>query len=715
MATLTEQLKFLISANADSAIRAFEATGKAAERELGHAENKIDKLGSSMTKFGAGAMVFAGVAAKSLYGLVDGASNLSETVNKVSVIFGPASDAIMEFSKDSAQSLGMSRQAALDAASTFATFGKSAGLTGDDLSGFAMDLSGLAADLASFHNARPEDVVQALGAALRGESEPMRRFGVMLNDVTLKEEAMKLGIYNGTGALNAQQKVLAAQAAILSQTSDAQGDFARTSDGMANQQRILSAQIKNLKDGIGAGMLPMVQKLVGAMTLVTGTFANLDPAIQGTIGSFAGVAVAAIGVVGAMSFMAGQAIKLKSRFIDAAGAINKFGTAAIGITAALIAVYAIYKIFDATSESGTKHTIEFTDALKENDKAMRNSALSDLATTDKIARGFLTTMGSLGLTVDDMAQYLKDTTGPAKDFYLAFGQINNATSDTKERLTRVNEVMGTTIDVSKLSEEQALDLWVQYSNLAFSVFNLRLENEKLQASDDAVATGLLGIATSGDAATEAVDDLTDSLIPLIVEFKNAIKAFEDEEALDNIGVKMGEVYEAGKKAFGSGNQEDIDAYKGLIVDLYGDVGSYITKLGDVPTEIQSKILLAMNQGDYLAVIAQFEELEKARQSKIVVDYIINSRGGVGEKPYGPALPGMARGGRTVAGQPYVVGENGPEIVMPGNATVIPNNRIGTGGNTINIYVQGADPQAVVKALQQYNRTSGPIPVNTRGN
>ena len=40
---------------------------------------------------------------------------------------------------------------------------------------------------------------------------------------------------------------------------------------------------------------------------------------------------------------------------------------------------------------------------------------------------------------------------------------------------------------------------------------------------------------------------------------------------------------------------------------------------------------------------------------------------------------------------------------------------GAAGNNITINVQGADPQAVVKALQTYNRTAGPIPVNTRAN
>ena len=54
----------------------------------------------------------------------------------------------------------------------------------------------------------------------------------------------------------------AAQAAIFDQTSAAQGDFARTSGGLANQQRILAAQVENLKARLGQALLPVVQRLV---------------------------------------------------------------------------------------------------------------------------------------------------------------------------------------------------------------------------------------------------------------------------------------------------------------------------------------------------------------------------------------------------------------------------------------------------------------------
>jgi hypothetical protein len=193
----------------------------------------------------------------------------------------------------------------MDAAATFATFGKSAGLAGDELVTFSTDLTTLSADLASFYNTSPEQAINAIGAALRGESEPIRAYGVLLNDATLKQEAMSMGIYDGTGALSAQQKVLAAQQVILKQTSDAQGDFARTSGGLANQQRILTAQIENTKAMLGEALLPTVLNVVAFINNnVIPTFEAFVYGLTGNKG-----AVEGLDDTGKKAYYAGEAFR----------------------------------------------------------------------------------------------------------------------------------------------------------------------------------------------------------------------------------------------------------------------------------------------------------------------------------------------------------------------------------------------------------------------
>jgi hypothetical protein len=182
-------------------------------------------------------------------------------LQKIGVIFGDTAGEIDKFASTAARNLGQSKQQALDAAANFAIFGKAAGLSGAALVDFSVDFVALASDLASFNNTTPEDAINAIGSALRGEAEPLRRYGVLLNDATLKAAALELGIYNGTGALTAQQKVLAAQQVILEQTNLAQGDFARTSDGLANSQRQIAASVEDTKAQLGEALLPVMLKL----------------------------------------------------------------------------------------------------------------------------------------------------------------------------------------------------------------------------------------------------------------------------------------------------------------------------------------------------------------------------------------------------------------------------------------------------------------------
>ena len=240
--------------------------------------NKIGKYSKAMAKSfaiaGAAATAFA---VKIGVDAIKSASDFNEEVSKTSVIFGDGADEINKFAKTASAALGLSRTEALKASGTFAILGKGAGLTGTDLTKFSKSATTLAADLGSFFNTKAEDAITAIGAALRGESEPIRKYGVLLNDSTLKAKAMEMGLYDGKGALDIQAKSLAAYQVILDQTKDAQGDFARTSDGLANQQKILSTSLENLKITMGQSLLPMMLRVVEQATIMAKAFGGDDP------------------------------------------------------------------------------------------------------------------------------------------------------------------------------------------------------------------------------------------------------------------------------------------------------------------------------------------------------------------------------------------------------------------------------------------------------
>ena len=194
---------------------------------------------------------------------ISAASDLNEAGTKTQAIFGASGAKVIEdYAKKASKSIGQSRLAATDAAATFGTFGKAAGKTGKPLAEFSTGLVSLSSDLASFFNTSPEDAAQAISAGLRGEAEPLRRYGVLLDDASLRQEALRQGLIKTTkNALTPQQKVLAAQSLIYKQTADAQGDFAKTSGGLANSQRSLSASFEDLKAKIGEKLLPVATRL----------------------------------------------------------------------------------------------------------------------------------------------------------------------------------------------------------------------------------------------------------------------------------------------------------------------------------------------------------------------------------------------------------------------------------------------------------------------
>jgi hypothetical protein len=271
-----------------------------AERVLTSFEQKTKKIAGSIAKGfkeRVGHKMFDGLlsaAAKvpqMLAYSVNAASDLNEEISKGQVIFGSAAKEIQDFAKTSVESLGLSELAAMEAAGQFGNLFKTMGMGENDVARMSKEMSGLAADLGSFHNTTTEDAIMAIGAALRGESEPIRRYGVLLDDATLKAEALAQGLYDGKGSLAPATRALAAYSVILKQTSDAQGDFANTSSGLAGQKKILQAQLQNLAREIGTSLLPMVKQAVTALngmdfgaiaksvTRVIKTIVDLTPAV----------------------------------------------------------------------------------------------------------------------------------------------------------------------------------------------------------------------------------------------------------------------------------------------------------------------------------------------------------------------------------------------------------------------------------------------------
>jgi hypothetical protein len=283
-----------------------------AQREFKSLTTTTQKAGFILQRALLPAAAAIGTITRVIAPAIRAASDFEESTSKVNVIFGRASKSVKDFAETAAKELGQSKNDVLAAAGSFGTFGKAAGLAGEDLALFTTDFVTLSTDLASFNNTTPEEAVQAIGAALRGEAEPLRRFGVLLNDATLKTAAMELGIYKGSGALTAQQKILAAQRVIYKQTGDAQGDFARTADNLANKQRTLSALFKNFQIQLGQQLLPAATDFANGLVKINDAFSDMPtPATN------------AITKVGKFGKLIGELINPISLFVNGLQAIGR--------------------------------------------------------------------------------------------------------------------------------------------------------------------------------------------------------------------------------------------------------------------------------------------------------------------------------------------------------------------------------------------------------
>jgi hypothetical protein len=450
-------------------ITSFNGKGaEAAIKEFQNLTKASDKAAFAINKMAVPAALAFGAIVTGGYKAAQAASDFNETVSKSGIIFGEASTEIKAFADTAAEALGLSKQAALDAAATMGTFGKSAGLAGADLSNFSIEMVKLSGDLASFHNANPADVALALGAALRGEAEPIRKFGVLLNDAAVKAQAMKMGLYDGTGALDAQAKVLATQQIILQQTSDAQGDFARTSEGAANQQRILKAQVDNAKVSIGQAFLPILEAVLPVLvTFATAIGNNTDAfiAFVAVIGTISGAIVLA--KAGMMLYKAAAIITTAVNYTLATSFTAVQVATGIGIiaVAAGVAAFALY-------------TKKMNAARKESDLLNQQT---------------LTTAGTIAGTGALMGP--KGFIGPE----LTYEQL-------KERIEAYNQVDKSTGAATKANYDYAKSLKEGLQD-ALKDANTALNDAKKALTDyaDTVAQGLMDAFSFKDAKAAGKD------------------------------------------------------------------------------------------------------------------------------------------------------------------------------------------------------------------
>jgi hypothetical protein len=486
-----------------------------------------------------------------LGGFVSESVSIGEEASKSNVIFGESADAVQRFA-ESASEIGLSTRAALQATGQFGNLFTAIGLSQERAADLSVEMTRLASDLASFNNTTTDEAILALGAALRGEAEPIRRYGVLLNDATLKQVAFQRGLTGSlTGALDPAVKAQAAYFAILKQTTNAQGDFLRTSGSLANQQRVLGAEFSNVSAAIGTSLQPVFQQFVTglrdalpafeqagvqiAQFLRGIDFGALVGASVNAFSSLVGVATTLAAVLqpiannilpaigGALFFINRQAIaagiaSLASTFVNAAKAMQQFGVSSLFAAGTVTTLKtALRGAALATGIGAVGVAVGF--AAEQLVDYLSSTSQAQVQ-TDEIGK-------EAAATAAQIAAGVKEALGGTAD---AAGGAASAIADATKELEEEEKAVQQILDRLQGQSNLAVDVAIQFGNEGFAAgvaYQEALREIKRQVESEILN------ATSAEQAGEAAKKTFDKTIDALKERQQLQQQLaEQERAID---------------------------------------------------------------------------------------------------------------------------------------------------------------------------------------
>jgi hypothetical protein len=245
------------AAKASKATRGLAREAAAVEKKGNKAAKALDGMAKKFV-----ALFAARKAAQFLKDSVRAFSDLTESANAVEVQFAEGADIIKDFGETAATAVGLAQS----------EFQQLSIATGALVSNFISDnraaaretvaFTQRAADVASVFNVDVTVALAAFQSAVQGQSRPIRQFGVLLDDFSVRQKAVALGLAETTGEVTQQEKAQARLALIYEQTEKTVGDFAATSDDLANKTRIVGKELEDAKAKIGEALEPAMQDLL---------------------------------------------------------------------------------------------------------------------------------------------------------------------------------------------------------------------------------------------------------------------------------------------------------------------------------------------------------------------------------------------------------------------------------------------------------------------
>jgi len=503
----SKTLQVVITGDARGAEGAF----KAVEGAAGGAESKLASLAAASKSFGDDAVrlgksvslnvslpiLAVGVAS------VKAASDLEESQSKMQVVFAESAGKIKKWASDSAQSFGLSKAAAYEAVGTFGNLFRAMDVGIPAAAKMSTKLVQLAADLASFNNANPEEVLLALRSGLVGEAEPLRKFGVSLSAARIETEALKMGLAGTKDELTAGMKAQAAYSIIMADTTLAQGDFARTSEGVANRMRILKAELTDAAAQMGVVLLPYVAAGAKAFASLASAIAESPPPVKAAVAGF-----------GALVAVAGPLIWATGKVSQGFGALLNVAESIAGgmQTLAIKALYAVdalkaLSVAQLVGMGALGLVLAGTAALIVS-LSMGRSRYDDITDASKRWAAVQISNAQAAGTVSQALQALQDKQRMLKAAIEdTAGAQQQAKADYLGQRISLDDYNFSIQDL----QLQLAGLKVRHDELSPAIENLKVKVREARIAEEAHKQALLDVASGTVDVTSATDDAVASM------------------------------------------------------------------------------------------------------------------------------------------------------------------------------------------------------------
>lgn len=359
--------------------------------------DSASRMGSSIAeaaeKYKVHATVALGAIGALSKGAMDYASEAEQSYGAVESIFGAHADAITAKSKEAAEAVGLSGREYRELSSLTGAMLKNMGMPMDEVTGKTQELVAVASDLSATFGGSTKDAIEAVNALLRGEADPIERYGVSIKktDVNARLAAKGLGDLEGAALKQAEAQELLGM--LMEQTADAQGQFARETDTAAHKQQVATAKMNDAREVIGTALLPVMADLMdmGArIAEVIGEHPRLFLAVAGAVGTLA-AGVVALGTIAPIFTAVSAAASAAGMSMWGYAAAQ---TAAIAPIAAVVAGVGVLAAgltyFFTQTETGRQVWTSFTEAVSAGWQRLQDN----LVVGFEVVRGAFAAVGS---------------------------------------------------------------------------------------------------------------------------------------------------------------------------------------------------------------------------------------------------------------------------------------------------------------------------------